>query len=56
MLNPPSPSPLRLGTTFVPAQAVMVHANSAPDRPILNLDELEAAASIGLGTFIDVYA
>ncbi len=55
MLNPLSTLMLRPGTTFIPAQAVMEY-EGAPAVPVLSVEELEAAASVGLGRLIDVYA
>lgn len=45
---------LRPGPTFIPAQALMVY-DGATQAPVLSTDEIEAAASIGLGRLIDVY-
>ncbi|MBV8637344.1 MAG: hypothetical protein JO322_04615 [Candidatus Eremiobacteraeota bacterium] len=46
---------LRPGTTFIPAQALMEY-EGATQAPVFSVDEVEAAAGIGLGCVIDVYA
>lgn len=54
MLNPLSLQMLRPGTTFIPAQALMLY-EGAPAAPVRSAEEVEVAASIGLGRLIDIY-
>ena len=54
MLNPLPSQMLRPGTTFIPAQALMVY-EGAPELPVRSAEELEAEASVMLGSIIDIY-
>lgn len=45
---------LRPGTTFIPAQALMIY-EGAPAAPVRSLEEIESEASVALGRLIDVY-
>ena len=55
MLTPLSTVMLRPGTTFIPAQALMVYEGSA-EAPVLSAGEIETAAATAPGSVIDVYA
>ncbi len=55
MLRPLQTQMLRPGTTFIPATAWLEYED-ATQAPVLSLETIDAAAKIGPGCLIDVYA